>query len=88
MVELAIHFNNKLEVMCNRLGEQLSGTEIRLIYSKEMHGGTDLSSIDAWHKLADTAYPTVYGLAEVMGWVGTDSLRGCPSSEFLGQGVA
>jgi hypothetical protein len=88
MVELAIHFNNKLEVMCNRLGEQLSGTEVRLVYSKamsltEMNGGTDLNSVDAWHpslhghsKLADSAYPTVYELAEFMGWVGTNSLRG------------
>ena len=83
MVELAIHFNSKLEVMCNRLGEQLSGTEVRLVYSKamsltEMNGGTDLNSIDAWHpsihghsKLADSAYPTVYELAELMGWVGS-----------------
>jgi hypothetical protein len=85
MVELALHFNRKLEAMCKRLGEQLSATEIRLVYSNvmsltEMDGRTDLSSIDAWHpslhghgKLADGAYPMVYEHAESMGWVGASA---------------
>jgi hypothetical protein len=36
MIELAELFNEKLEIMCKRLGEQLSGTNTRLVYSNAM----------------------------------------------------
>jgi lysophospholipase L1-like esterase len=88
MIKLATHLNKKLEVMCTRLGEQLSETKVRLVYSNtlsltEMDGGTDLSSIDAWHpsmhghsKLADSVYPIVFELAGVLGWIATSGVRG------------
>jgi hypothetical protein len=81
MIELATHFNSRLEVMCKRIGEQLLGTEVRLVYSDAMSftamdGATDLSPIDAWHpsvdghrKLACSAYPIVYEQAQFLGWV-------------------
>jgi hypothetical protein len=82
MIELAALFNEKLEVMCKRLSEQLSGMNVRLVYSNatsvtKMDNTTFLSSIDAWHAsihghsiLADSAYPIVYEQAQFLGWAG------------------
>jgi GDSL-like Lipase/Acylhydrolase len=84
MIELAANFNDKLEVMCNRLAEQLSGTKVRLVYSSamsltRMDSAAALNPIDAWHasvyghsKLAESAYPTVYEQARLLGWVETN----------------
>jgi len=80
MIELATLFNEKLEVMCKRLGEQLAGINARLIYSNamsvtRMDSTTFLSSVDAWHvsmrghgMLADSAYPILYEQAQFLGW--------------------
>jgi hypothetical protein len=80
MIELATHFNRKLEAMCNRLAAQLADTKVRLVYSNAMslssiESAADLSPIDAWHpsldghrKLATCAYPAVHEQAQFLGW--------------------
>lgn len=80
MIELAVHFNQKLEAMCNRLAAQLADTKVRLVYSNAMslspiRSAADLSPIDAWHpsldghrKLATCAYPAVHEQAQFLGW--------------------
>jgi lysophospholipase L1-like esterase len=84
MIELATKINERLEIMCGRLAEQLQGTSVRLIFSDamaraSMDGANDLSPIDAWHpslsghcKLAESAFPVVRRQAEILGWIGTE----------------
>jgi hypothetical protein len=86
MIELAVDFNDKLEEMCNRLGQELSEAKVRLLYSNAMSltgidNVTDLNAIDAWHpsiqghcRFADSAYPIVYQQAQFMGWGRTSKL--------------
>jgi len=83
MVQLAALFNDKLKSMIKRIGEQLSETNVRLVYSNvlaitDMDNTTLLNSIDAWHasilghrRLADSAYPIVFDQAQFLGWDGT-----------------
>jgi hypothetical protein len=85
MIELAALFNDKLEGMCKRLGEQLQETNVRLIYSNalsvaRMDSPALLNSVDAWHasmqghsRLADSAYPIVYEQAHFLNWCETDN---------------
>jgi len=78
--ELASLCNQKLNVLCQRLGEQLSGTNVRLVYSNAMAVATvdsadSLCAVDAWHPssyghsvLADSAYPIVHDQAIFLDW--------------------
>ena len=68
MIGLAGLYNQKLNVLCQKLGEQLSGSEIRLVYSDAMaiariDKSNFLCAVDAWHAspyghsvLADSVY--------------------------------
>ena len=80
MIELAGLYNQKLNVLCQKLGEQLSGSEIRLVYSDAMavariDKSDFLCAVDAWHAspyghgvLADSVYPIVQDQASFLGW--------------------
>jgi hypothetical protein len=83
MIELVALFNDKLELMCKRLGEQLSGSKVRLVYSNAMSftkmDSANVLSSDGWHAsiyghsmLADSAYPIVFEQAQFLGWVATN----------------
>jgi hypothetical protein len=78
--ELASLCNQKLNVLCQRLGEQLSGTNVRLVYSDAMavakvDSADSLCAVDAWHPssyghsvIADSAYPIVHDQAIFLDW--------------------
>lgn len=80
MIGLAGLYNQKLNVLCQKLGEQLSGSEIRLVYSDAMavariDKSNFLCAVDAWHAspyghsvLADSVYPIVQDQANFLGW--------------------
>ena len=80
MIGLAGLYNQKLNILCQKLGEQLSGSEIRLVYSDAMavariDKAKFLCAVDAWHAspyghsvLADSVYPLVQDQANFLGW--------------------
>lgn len=80
ITQLANRFNRELRVLCEKIGSELAGASVHLMYSDAMSVVTIdkadfLSPIDAWHPsiqghkiLADAACPTVYKEARLLGW--------------------
>jgi hypothetical protein len=82
MIKLADIYNQRLSLLCQKVSEELSGTNVRVVYSNAMAEikidcADFLSPIDAWHPsvrghsiVAQGAFPIVCRQAHFLGWDG------------------